>query len=146
MGVRRVVVVGVVAGALILGGLPVGADTRPRALPFFQDWANTGLITASDDWSGVAGVIGFRGDGLSSANDVDPQTVLGEGTPVIDVNANQTDPDTFTTGGVTEFHLPDPTVALTGSARPTPRRSSSPWRRPVSRTSLRRPATSTADR
>ena len=115
MGVRRVVAVGVVAGALIVGGLPAGADTAPQAVPFAQDWANTDLITINDDWSGVPGVIGYRGDGLTSANDVDPQTVLGEGTPVIDVNANQTNPNTFTTGGVTEFHLPDPTVALTGS-------------------------------
>ncbi len=115
MGVRRVIAVGVVAGALIVGGLPAGADTTPQAVPVAQDWANTGLITASDDWSGVPGVIGYRGDGLTSANDVDPQTVLGEGTPVIDVNANQTNPNTFATGGVTEFHLADPTVALTGS-------------------------------
>ncbi len=38
-----------------------------------------------------------------------------DGTPVIDVNANQTIPNTFTTGGVTEFALTDPTIALAGS-------------------------------
>jgi predicted extracellular nuclease len=53
---------------------------------------------------------------LTSVNDVNPQTVLGQESPlVVDVNANQTNPNTFTTGGVTEFHLTDPAVALTGS-------------------------------
>ncbi|MGH2673284.1 MAG: Ig-like domain-containing protein, partial [Actinomycetota bacterium] len=97
--------------------LPItaGADTTAQTLPFSQNWTDTGLITTSDDWSGVPGVVGYRGDGLTSVNDVDPQTVLSEGTPVIDVNANQTTPNTFTTGGVAEFHLTDPVVALTGS-------------------------------
>jgi len=101
-----------------IAGLPVpaGADTAAQALPFSQNWSDTGLIIANDDWSGVPGVVGYRGDGLTSVNDVDPQTVLSEGTPpVIDVNANQTNPNTFATGGVTEFHITDPAVALTGS-------------------------------
>ena len=34
---------------------------------------------------------------------------------VRDVNANQTNPNTFTTGGVTEFHIANPTIALAGS-------------------------------
>ncbi len=38
----------------------------------------------------------------------------GSATPV-DVNANQTDPNTFTAGGVTEFELSDPAIALNGS-------------------------------
>ena len=60
--------VGVVAGALLGGGWPAGAATAPQAVPFAQEWANAGLITISDDWSGVPGVIGYRGDGLTSAN------------------------------------------------------------------------------
>jgi hypothetical protein len=88
-------------------------DTTPQSLPFSQNWSNTGLITTSDDWSGVPGIIGYRGDGLTSATGVDPQTVLadGTGTPV-DVNANMTSPNTFTTGGVSEFEITDPVVAL----------------------------------
>ena len=107
--------------ALLLAGFPAGvqparADGTYQSLPYTQDWSNTGLITVNDDWSDVPGVIGYRGDALTSANDVDPQTVLGQESPlVIDVNANQTNPNTFTTGGVTEFHLADPVVALTGS-------------------------------
>ncbi len=110
---------------LIVGmmAMPVNAafpahptDTTYQTLPFAQNWTNTSLITTSDDWSGVTGITGYRGDNLTSATGVDPQTVLADDTaPVVDVNANRTDPDTFTTGGVTEFELTDPAVALAGS-------------------------------
>lgn len=105
--------------ALAAAGLlsqPVLADSTPQTLPFGQDWSNIGLIVGNDDWSAVPGITGYRGDSLTGATAADPQTIVadGNGTPV-DVNANQTNPDTFTTGGVTEFHLADPVVALTGS-------------------------------
>ncbi len=95
------------------------ADNTAQSLPFSQNWSNTGLITANDDWSGVPGIEGYRGDDLTAANDVDPQTVLAfsgsPAGPVLDVNANATNPNTNTTGGVTEFHIADPVVALQGS-------------------------------
>jgi len=105
--------------ALMLAALPMQsaqADGTARTLPFSQNWSNTGLIAVSDDWSGVPGIIGYRGDGLVSTTAVDPQTVVADGslTPV-DVNANQTSPNTFTTGGVSEFEITDPVVALQGS-------------------------------
>lgn len=105
--------------ALAAAGLlsqPALADSTPQTLPFGQDWSNIGLIVGNDDWSAVPGVTGYRGDSLTGATAADPQAIVadGNGTPV-DVNANQTTPDTFTTGGVTEFHLADPVVALTGS-------------------------------
>src|SRR6476469_7523642 len=93
------------------------ADTSPQTIPFAQNWANTGLITTTNDWSGVPGIIGYRGDGLTGATAVDPQTVLadGSGTPV-NVLANQTNPNTNTTGGVAEFDtLANPVVAFQGS-------------------------------
>ncbi len=83
--------------------------------PFTQDWTNTGLITANDDWSGVPSIIGYRGDELTTATGAGPQTITGDGTTVIKVNANQTNPNTFTTGGVAEFEIANPVVALTGS-------------------------------
>jgi predicted extracellular nuclease len=79
------------------------ADTTAQAVPFAQDWSNSDLITTSDDWGGVHGIAGYRGDGLVSMTGIDPQTVLGEGTLVVDVNANQANPSTFATGGVAEF-------------------------------------------
>ena len=100
---------------LLLSPQIVKADNTPQSLPFSQDWSNTGLITTDDNWSGVPGITGYRGDGLAGGTGVDPQTILGEGTLVVDVNANQTNPNTFTTGGVAEFQLSNPTVALQGS-------------------------------
>jgi len=112
----RIFSVALTVAALVLGAAGMArADTTPQTLPFAQDWSNTGLITTNDDWSGVPGIEGYRGDNLTGSNDVDPRTVLSEGTPVIDVNANQTDPNTFTTGGVAEFEITDPCVALQGS-------------------------------
>src|SRR3972149_11385947 len=90
--------------ATFAGAIPALADSTAQTLPFTQDWTNTGLITSNDDWSGVPGIVGIRGDGLTAVNDVDPQTVLADETTV-DVNANQTNPNTFTTGGVAEFHI-----------------------------------------
>ncbi|HET9665468.1 MAG TPA: Ig-like domain-containing protein, partial [Desertimonas sp.] len=101
---------------LLVGSLPATADTTAQQLPFSQDWSNIDLITTSDDWSGVPGVIGYRGDGLTAAPGADPQTVTADGSATpIDVNANQTAPNTFTTGGVSEFHIANPVVALQGS-------------------------------
>ena len=107
--------------ALALAAL-VRADGTAQTLPFTQAWTNTGLITANDDWSGVPGIIGYRGDGLAGATAVDPQTIVlpgidGTDLPagVLDVNANQANPNTFTTGGVAEFAITDPVVALAGS-------------------------------
>lgn len=86
--------------------------------PLLQDWSNAGAITANDDWSGVASIRGFRGDNLALTTGVDPSTILdGDDTaPVLDIIANQVDPNTVTSGGVAEFDaLPNPTVALNGS-------------------------------
>lgn len=79
-----------------------------------QDWSNTGLISADDNWDKVPSIVGFRGDGLTSATGTDPRKITGSST-VVDVNANQTDPNKFNTGGVTEFQLSNPVVALAGS-------------------------------
>lgn len=85
--------------------------------PFVQNWSNTGLITANNDWTNVHSINGYSGDGLTSTPGVDPQTILadGSGTPLM-VLANQSDPNTLLTGGVVEFDgIANPTVALQGS-------------------------------
>jgi hypothetical protein len=38
------------------GGARMQLTTTPQTLPFSQNWTNTGLITANDDWSGVPGI------------------------------------------------------------------------------------------
>ena len=93
------------------------ANNTPQPLPYVQDWSNPGLITAENDWSGVPGIIGHRGDRLANKPGMNPQiiTVDGATTPV-DVIPNQKSPNTLRTGGVVEFDgIPDPTVALKGS-------------------------------
>ena len=83
-----------------------------------QDWSNAGLITANNDWSGVASITGYRGDGLAGATGVDPRTITAAASSavVINVIANQTNPNTLTTGGVAEFDsLANHVVALQGS-------------------------------
>jgi VCBS repeat-containing protein len=84
---------------------------------FFQNWSNKNQITTDDNWSGVDSIVGYRGDGLTTGTGKDPSTVLGNGAgPVIDVNANRSDPSVFSTGGVAEFDgIADPVVALQGS-------------------------------
>src|SRR5215475_10002568 len=116
----------VIISFLICGSLPrvekvlsdrVLADSTPQTLPFSQNWSNTGLITTDDNWSGVPGIVGFRGDDLTTVTATDPQTILadGSGTPV-DVIANQTNPNTQATGGVAEFDgIANPCIALQGS-------------------------------
>ncbi|MBK9654841.1 MAG: hypothetical protein IPO66_04950 [Rhodanobacteraceae bacterium] len=92
------------------------ADSAAQPLPFSQNWANTGLITVDNNWAAVPGIEGFRGDNVTAATGADPQTLLASDTPgVISVIANQTTPNTFTTGAVAEFQLADPVIALNGS-------------------------------
>lgn len=79
-----------------------------------QDWSDASLLSSNDNWDKVPSIVGFRGDGLTSGTGTDPRTITGSSS-VIDVNVNQTNPATFTTGGVTEFALANPVVALAGS-------------------------------
>ena len=88
---------------------------------FSQNWSGSGLFTADDNWANVPSINGYRGDGLASATNVDPRTLTAASTSggTIDVNFNQTAPNTFTTGGVTRFSGAnvgnDTVVALAGS-------------------------------
>jgi hypothetical protein len=100
-----------------IGIASVSANNTPQTLPFSQNWTNAGLITADDNWSGVPGIVGFRGDDISTTIGADLQTITADGsaTPV-DVNANRNDPDVFTTGGIVEFDgIANPTIAMQGS-------------------------------
>ena len=94
----------------------VFADNAAQTVPFTQNWANIGLITVNDNWAAVPGVTGYRGDDLTTATGVDPQTILADGsaTPQ-NVIANQTNPNTLISGGIADFEIADPVVALQGS-------------------------------
>ncbi len=101
-----------------IGNVNVQANNTAQTLPFSQNWTNVGLITANDDWSNVPGIVGFLGnyDTVGAPTNVDARSLL---TPFvtndIDVIANQTMPDTVATGGVAEFEIANPTIALNGS-------------------------------
>lgn len=85
---------------------------------FLQDWSNPGLITANDDWSGVPSIVGYRGDDIITSTGFDPRLIVAAATSavVVDVNANQANPLTFNTGGVTEYDgIANPTIGFTGS-------------------------------
>jgi hypothetical protein len=122
-------------GALLLGVVATAvlafsiinlawADTTAQTLPLSQNWTNTNLITANDNWSGVPGIIGYRGDSLTTTEGTNPQTITadGSGTPV-NVTANKTIPSAANFGGFTEFHQTNqappndtnPTVAFQGN-------------------------------
>ena len=105
----------IIALSLMAASVPALADALYQPLPFNQDWSDTSLLSANDDWSRVPGIIGYRGDNLTSATGVNPQTILAPGSMVVDVNVNQKSPDSFTTGGVSEFELDNPSIALQGS-------------------------------
>ena len=82
---------------------------------FSQDWSNGSLLEANDDWSLVPSIMGYRGDELTGATGTDPRTLTANDTGlVIDVNVNQTNTN-FATGGVAEFAIDNPTIALQGS-------------------------------
>ncbi|MDO8365752.1 MAG: hypothetical protein Q7T20_03065, partial [Saprospiraceae bacterium] len=86
----------------------------PQPLPFSQNWGNPNLITVDDDWSGVPGIQGRRGDNITAGTGVDPQTLLAADDPgVVDVDAQAL--PTSATGGVAEFDNYLRVVALQGS-------------------------------
>lgn len=93
------------------------ADSTPQALPFTQNWTSTGLITANDNWSTVPGVEGFLGQDITTSTGVDPQTLTGTSALAndLDVVANQANPNTATFGGVGEFEIANPVIAIAGS-------------------------------
>ena len=104
-----------VAGFIVFPVESALADSTVQTLPFSQAWTNTSLITANDDWSGVPGIIGYLGNyTTTSTSGVDPQTLLKDYVVDEDVIANQTSPS-ISNGGVAEFEITDPVVAMQGS-------------------------------
>ena len=94
------------------------ADMTPQELPMVQDWSGTNQLAAENDWSGVPGFIGYRGDRLTAKPGLNPESVTADGaTSPTSAMVNQRNPNALRTGGVAEFDtLPDPVVAFKGSA------------------------------
>lgn len=105
----------IIAASLVATMAPAFADATFQSLPFSQNWSNTSLISANGNWNSVPGIIGYRGDSLTGATGTDPQSILTDGTATpVDVIANQTS-TSISNGGVAEFELANPTIALQGS-------------------------------
>jgi len=86
---------------------------------FRQDWSNANLITANNDWSQVASIMGYRGDDIVTSTGVDPRTITAANTSeiVLNVTANQSNPSAANlSGGIIEFDgITNRTIALNGS-------------------------------
>ncbi|MDQ4120766.1 MAG: DNA/RNA non-specific endonuclease [Acidobacteriota bacterium] len=97
----------------------ITAPLGGQSLPFSQNWSNTNLITANNDWSAVPGMVGYLGDNPNTTQPgIDPQTILSDlSNTTVTVVANQTDPlaEMAMSGGVAEFELANPTIAIKGS-------------------------------
>jgi len=84
---------------------------------FVIDWNDPNVITNNNDWSSIPYLRGFRGDALTTVQDVDPRTITedGTGTPVV-IFANQADPNTFNADGFAEFEsISNPCIAFRAS-------------------------------
>ena len=115
----------VMLGTLFLGHAAAHANTTAQPLPFSQNWSDPDLIISDDDWSGVPGIIGYDGMGITNGagtppgvNGTDPQGLLNDpaGQP-IKVFADATNP-AVTTGGNFEFDsnaFANPTIAFQGA-------------------------------
>lgn len=82
-----------------------------------QDWTNTSLISVADVWSGVPSIIGYQGNDPALALDNRNPSDIVSGTIgfSVDVIPNLTSVAN-TSGGVGEFEIANPVVALQGSA------------------------------
>ena len=87
-----------------------------------ENWSNTGLITTNNVWTGYPNFQGFQGQnlpaGIGSTAGTNPSTILGPSAAAGDLNvtANQTNPNTLTSGGMAEFDgISNPTIAFQGS-------------------------------
>ncbi|MFO7322669.1 MAG: Calx-beta domain-containing protein [Chloroflexota bacterium] len=80
--------------------------------PLNQNWSDPDLITVNNDWSGVPGIIGYKGVGLTLPGNRDPRDLLQPtaATDEVHIIANVTPPNTA--GGFFELELDDPVVAM----------------------------------
>jgi hypothetical protein len=87
-----------------------------NSIPYSIDWTNTNLIVTDNTWSvsNELGVRGYSGSDTPVIPGTDARTVLPESF-ALDVDANETNPNTLVEGGVAEFEIANPTIALKAS-------------------------------
>lgn len=112
--------IAIITAFIVVGPNKVRADNAycsvTASTPFLQNWSNTGLITVDDNWNGVPCINGYRGDDATAGEGINPETIVADYSTILDVNANRNDPNTFATGGVTEYDgIANPVVALKGT-------------------------------
>ncbi|HSH34156.1 MAG TPA: hypothetical protein VLB31_11075 [Actinomycetota bacterium] len=124
---HRHAVPALIAGFLLglVAIVPAAANNTAQTLPFAQDWTNTSQINFADNWStggpapntpGVQGIIWFLGQDITTLTDIDPQTLLGVSASATDVDVIPNQNNTaITNGGVAEFQIANPVVALQAS-------------------------------
>ena len=84
---RRSAVALIAVFLLTLVAVPsVAADSTAYMPPFSQDWHDRNLITTTDDWSGVPGIVGFLGQNITTTLGADPQTLLADSASTSDVD------------------------------------------------------------
>jgi Bacterial Ig domain/Calx-beta domain/PKD domain len=83
--------------------------------PLTQDWSNKAQIAVANDWSGVPGIVGYQGDGLTLPAGSDPRVVTSGTLGTVNVTPNLTNPSIGSGGGVSEFEIANPVVAIRGS-------------------------------
>ena len=114
---RRAAAAGLVGALLlsILAVVPVAANTTAQTLPFAQDWTNTGPHHDRQQLERGCRACPDSSGRTSRVTGADPQQVTVDG-GALTVVANQTDPAGLGQGGVAEFELADPVVAIKGSS------------------------------
>ena len=86
--------------------------------PLQQNWSNAGLITADNNWSGVPSIEGFIGADLVTTIGANAGGVTASSPPSdLQVLANRNNPISTLLGGVAEFAIANPTIALQGSGQ-----------------------------
>ncbi|HEX7879429.1 MAG TPA: hypothetical protein VF720_08470 [Candidatus Eisenbacteria bacterium] len=97
--------------------MPAASNTAYQSIPFFQNWSNTALLSTSDNWNNVPGIVGYLGENpIESTPGRLPRTITADSTSAPDLIPNQGDPSGIIIGGVAECQLTDPVVALQASA------------------------------
>ena len=111
---KRAALFAVLVVALSLSGAALAwASSAAQTLPFSQGWTDTGQISRNDNWGSVPGINGYSADITTFTAGSDPQSMTADGAALgLQVTANQSNPNTNPSGGVAEFQITNPTVAL----------------------------------